>query len=340
MAALAAAAGKDVITLKNHQVVADVTVLREGFDKVEIDRAGEGKTDDSIPADTVDNVTYSDQPTVFAEGKVSFRFGRWDKAVESFSKALEDKTARAFWLQPYANFYIAESKRKLAETNAALFPEARAAYEETVKAAPDGRLLPYAFRGTGLCLMREGKLDRARAEFQKLLDPKYGGDWALRGKLLLAQVNAQEKQHQEAMRLCDEVIRQAELLKRADLAQEARAIRPELLMAAGEYVKAREILLQVAQATPERDADAKARAYNCIGDCLLAEKSAKEALLAYLRVRVLYFASKEEYPRALYGTARCFTLLKDADRAREVVALMKKDCAASPWTAKALAEFQ
>jgi TolA-binding protein len=93
--------------------------------------------------------------------------------------------------------------------------------------------------------------------------------------------------------------------------------------------------MKIAREADERDVDAKARAYNAIGDSLLAKNRTREALLAYLRVRVLYFKAVDEMPHALYGSARSFTILKQSNEAREVVSLMEKEYPNSVWTAKA-----
>lgn len=335
----AVAAGRDTVLLKNRQPAAGLTVLREGYDKVEADRDGDGKADETFPADAVTNVTYHDAPMSFRQGAASFRLGRFKEAAEYFSKALSEKDVRSFWLQQHANYFIGECRRQLAQKNKKLLAEARQAYERVIETVPDGRLVPFAIRGIGLCRMAEGKLDAARREFEKLsAQDKFGKTWTLRAKLLLAQIHSKAGKHKEAQKLCDEVMKMTRAAHHADLRREATRTRADVLTAAGEYAKAREIFLQIARETDERDVKAKARLYNAIGDCFLGEKRTREALLAYLRVRVLYFKDRDELPRALYGAARCFTILRKSKEADELVTLLMKEHPDSPWTAKAARE--
>ena len=102
-----------------------------------------------------------------------------------------------------------------------------------------------------------------------------------------------------------------------------------------QYTAAYEIFMKIAEDADERDELTKARAYNGVGDALLGADRTREALLAYLRVRVLYFKAVEEQPRALFGAAKCFTVLRRANEARELVSLLEKEYPKSIWTAMA-----
>lgn len=339
LTAAAWAAGKDSVTLDSGRIEANLTILREGWDQLEVDRDGDGKADEPIPADTVAEVSFEDEPQAFRAAKVALKYGRMEDAAENFAKALEDKTARAFWLQPHANYHLGECRRALAEADKALYPEARAAYEAALTASPDGRLAPFAVERTGLCLLAEGKSDEAVQRFRKLADGAYGKAFELRGKLRLAQATGQANQHEEALKTVEEVVARATAEGRKELLGEARLVRPELLIGAKRYAEAREQFLKVASEATEQDVNTKARAYNGVGDCLLAEGQPRDALLAYLRVRVLYFKSDSEYPRALFGAARCFTLLKEPARAKEIVDLLARDYATTAWAVRAQQEL-
>ena len=139
--------------------------------------------------------------------------------------------------------------------------------------------------------------------------------------------------------MCQEVAAKAKGPELQELATEAVRTRAGVLLAAGKHDEAYKAFLEVAQKAPEGDYQTKAKAYNAIGDALMGKGRTREALLAYLRVRVLYFKSRDELPHALYGAARCFTVLRRANEARELVALLTKDYPKSAWTAKAKKEL-
>lgn len=339
-AGAALAVGGDSVTRKGGHKATGLSVLREGYDKVEVDRDDDGKADESFPADQVEEVTYHDAPMSFRRGLGDFTLLRFGKAAEYFTKALEEKNVRSFWLQQHANYLLGECHRKLARGDKKLLAKARQAYARAIEKVPDGRLVPFAIQGTGICLVAEGKTDAARREFEKLsAGGKYGETWTLRGKLLLAQIYSKTNKHKEALALCDEVAKLTQAPEFAHLRPEVSSARATVFMAAGKHAEARRIFTQAARATAERDVTTKARAYNAVADCFLGEKRTREALLAYLRVRVLYFKDKEELAHALYGAARCFTILRKPKEAHDLVMLLKKDYPDSQWTVKAMKEF-
>ena len=332
------AAGQDNVALVSGRTIAGVTVVRDGFDKVEIDRDGDGKADELVDAIEVKDVSYGDAPLAYRQGSVYFKQGRYAEAAKYFVQAVEDEKARP-WIKAYAGYYAGECRRHLGAAEKAMLVEARLAYEQAVKADPRGRLAPYAVRGIGLCFMEEGKALAAGGEFGKLMRGEYGNEWILGGKLLNARLLSQAGKHEDAKKLCEEVRAAAEKANRPALTREARIARSEVLLAAGEYAKAREIFYEIAREADERDVKTRARAYNAIADCFLGEKKTREALLAYLRVRVVYFEASDELPRALYGAALCFTKLRQPERARELLAVLEKEHAGSPWTQKAKKEL-
>ena len=336
----ALAAGKDEVVLKTGRGVPGLTVLSETYESVEVDRDGDGKADEPFPAEKVANVKYGDAPVAFRRAEISLKQGRYAEAAEMFQKALGEKNVRAFWLKQHANYLIGECLRRQGENDAALLPTARKAYERVISEMPKGRLVPQAIRGAGLCLLREGRTDDARSWFEKLKeDYKFGEAWALRGMLLLAHANSLAGSHDEALVLCKEVLDDSGLPKYEDLRKDALLTRAALLIAAGKYKEGHEAFTKIARTAAERDVETKAQAYNGIGDGLLGVNRVKEALLAYLRVRVLYFKAQEELPHALYGAARCFTVLRKANEARELVTRLQKEYPKSAWTAKAKKEL-
>lgn len=334
--AVASERGTDRIVLKSGRSFSRVAVLKDGHDKVEIDRDGDGKANETFTAEAVESISYGDAPKAFRQATLDYRVGRFSAAIEQFEAALQAEETREFWLKPYSYFYIGECFRQLAETDKELLPKARAAYERVLLEAPDSRLAPDAIRGLGLCFLEQGDTDEARSEFEKLVaDDRYGAIWGLRGKLLVARVDGALGKYKEGMALCEKVAAAAAAADRKDLAAEAVCAQAELLLAAKEYDKAQQAFRGIALAARESDVKTKAFAYNGIGDALLGEGRTREALLAYLRVRVLYFRARKQLPRGLYGAARCFRILRKSNEARELVTLLEKEYPNSIWTAKA-----
>ena len=333
-------AGKDTVVLKGGRRISSVTVLSDGYKVVEIDRDADGAVDETFQTSDVAEIAYGDTPKSFLLGMSSFNMNQFPKAVEQLERSLEEKEVRAFWIQQHANYVIGESRRRMAEGDTTELARAREAYRRVVIKVPEGRMAPAAIRGLGLCWLEEGNTDDARLEFEKLAErDEYGEEWMLHGKLLLARMKSAAGKHEEAMRLCKEVTDKCLTDGRNVLLLEAKFVRAELLVATKRYDEAFNAFGQIAEAAHETDFKTRARACNGIGDALLGANRAQEALLAYLRVRVLYFQNRDELPHALYGAARCFTLLRKANEARELVDLLQKEYPRSVWTKRAAKEL-
>jgi len=332
--------GKDTVTLKTGRQIGSVIVLAERYDKVEVDRDGDGKADETFDAGDVATVTYGDAPMSFRRGALDYRMRRYEDAAEKLDAALEERSVRQFWLQQRANFMLGECRRRLSMNDPRLLAKARAAYEQVVAKVPDGRWAPNAIEGIGRCLLAEGDVAGAQRQFEKLVETrKYGDEWMVRGNLWMARALSKAGKHEEALALCADTLKDAESADLKRYMIEAALTRAELLMPTGKHQEAEEAFVKIARDADARDVIAKAKAYNGVADALLATNRTKEALLAYLRVRVLYFKAADELPRALYGSARCFTILRKANEARQVVALLEKEYPKSLWTVKAKKEL-
>ena len=334
----ALAAGKDTVALKTGKRMSEVTVTKDGHEGIEVDRDGDGIADETLAPDKVAEVIYGDAPQLYLLALASIKNAQYAKAVEELGKALQEKKVRGFWLKQHGNYLMGECYRRMAGADKALLAKARAAYERVLAETAQGRMAPAAVLGVGLCHLREGNLNDARRRFEKLeMAGEYGDVWVQRGKLALAEVHSRNGDHDDALSLCAEVAKTAKL---AEILGQAARARGRLLARAGRLDPALKVFSDIARKSPDKDIDAKAAAYNGIGDVLAAKNRVREALLAYLRVRVLYFKSRDELPHALYGAARCFRILKRAKEARELVAELEKAYPKSAWTAKAKKELR
>lgn len=68
-----------------------------------------------------------------------------------------------------------------------------------------------------------------------------------------------------------------------------------------------------------QDETTLANAWTAKGDALLAQKTADEALMAYLHVPVFYYEAKQFMPAALLGSARAYRRLDDVDHAKRTL---------------------
>ena len=329
------AASQDRLYLRGGRTRSDVAVLVDGYKGVEVDTNGDGKADETIPSDRIDRIEFGDAPMDYRRGQVAFSQGRYELALKHFLEAAKDKRPRVSWFRQHVNYDIGECLRRLARDDPKRLPEAVKALQRVVDKARGGRMAPPAVYGLGECFLAQGKLDEARRAFEKIESGSYGDLWEMRGKMGLARVLGREGKYADAGELCHNVAASAESADRKDLLRQATLLQGRMELLAGKTKQALDIFLRVAREAEERDVETKAVAYNAIGDALLKSNRPKEALLAYLRVRILYFKAVDALPQALYGATRCFTVLKRGNEARDLVKTLEKKFPKSIWTARA-----
>jgi lipopolysaccharide biosynthesis regulator YciM len=103
----------------------------------------------------------------------------------------------------------------------------------------------------------------------------------------------------------------------------ARICQAECRAAAGQFAEAVRQLEGIITATA--DHDAKALAYNTLGDCYQLENRPRDALWAYLWVDVLYHHDHQEHARAITQLAKLFEALGDSARATQYRQRLKAD---------------
>jgi hypothetical protein len=122
----------------------------------------------------------------------------------------------------------------------------------------------------------------------------------------------------------------------AELARKREAMlgQASCLVKKQQFAQAAQVLDEVIQQTPPDDTRLQAEAFLRQGDALQAQGKAKEAVLAYLHVDVLFAAEKELHAEALYHLARLWGTVDHPERAAEARAKLESSYAGSPWTKK------
>jgi tetratricopeptide (TPR) repeat protein len=152
--------------------------------------------------------------------------------------------------------------------------------------------------GIGRSLLAQGKFDEADHAFDKVLAAGTDGDLAQRQRrfaaLGKASVRVAAKKPDEAIALVDD------LLKTAD----------------------------------DKDTTFLARAYNVLGASRRQDGRVNEAILAYLRVELLYPNDPEAHAEALANLADLWQQTRRYDRAERARKTLEEEFPDSPWTKK------
>jgi tetratricopeptide (TPR) repeat protein len=335
--------------------VSGVKILSADFKTVTYVRFyGEPGPKREVAADTIKEISWGDAPPEVRIAVSEMNKGNYDKALERLDKA-PASGPRAFYYEPYLRVL---QGRCLMELNRPA--EAAARFGAAVKAKKNSFYVLPAIRGKARAHMLLKEYEKA-AEAYGQLDPNdhyrtlgatdpYGQLWQLRGRLGLAQAYARtaEKVRQAGETLkglvtvCEEILaKQPEDLKAAlpevrTIHQTALVGRAEVLLAAGELGQAREWINSISGKISDKAA--RLSLYVTLGQVSMeAAKKAlqanqkdtmkrryKEALLAFMRVYILYPDQKAERIKAMMGAATASELLGSADDKRRAKRLYRE----------------
>jgi len=329
----------DEVLMKDRTKRYTGVILSEGYETIALDTNSDGKADVTVRTQEVARITHGDAPTSYNSAVRLFRRGRYDQALTAFQKALEAPGVRAAWLRPEVNYYLGECYLRQAWKHADNLKKAAEHFTAVLTKTPTHRRVPDCRLGLAECALEQGNRAEASKHLEDLASGKYGTRYALLAVLRLARLKADPKNPAETVALCEKARRLAadEALK--DLRLDADFACARALAAAGKGAEAEAILKRLAEEHGEPETDVRARLFNTLGDVFLAQNRVKEALLAYLRVRILYFQSKDELARALYGAGICFRTLRDAARAEAVIGELLQEHGDTRWAARARKEF-
>src|SRR5262249_4143396 len=115
---------------------------------------------------------------------------------------------------------------------------------------------------------------------------------------------------------------------------EALLTKASCLQKQGKFPEATAVLTKVLDEAAEDDVKTLAETCVRLGDCYQADGKTKAAILAYLRVDILFPKAKSQHAEALYHLSRLFAQDGKPDKAADAAARLQQLFPRSPWTAK------
>ena len=181
--------------------------------------------------------------------------------------------------------------------------------------------------------VRDGNAKAAIPALKKIAADYLMLTWDKPATRLLADALLKDNQTEEAIRVCDAVIRSD---PDSAFLGEFAPIYWQALLKAGRNSKVEEFMTK---AIKSGDRTASAFALIMRGDIVLSagdtNENAKKALKdGYLRVVTLYTSEKAALPEAMYKAAKCFEKLGQTQRADSFRADLKKEFAGTEWAGK------
>jgi len=291
-----------------------------------------GGANEVIPVNLIEGITFGDEPPALRSVRSDVAAARYEPALATLEKIDVSQVARAEIRQEIEYYKavstaraalagdgeVAEALKLLAAFQAAYpsnwrlleiselagelavavgqFAKARESFETLGRTAPWPEYRIRAAVGVAGALLGEKKVDEARKFFEAALTMK--GDAAMSepyrrlATLGKARCLAEAKQHEQALKIADEMI---------------------------------------AQADPA-DVSLLAAAYNVKGIALYKASKTKDALYAFLHVETLYAADSAAHGEALYWLVLVWRDLKNAQRALETQRALEESYPESRFT--------
>lgn len=324
-----------------------------------------GGRDRSMPAAQVKELGWGDSPAAFRVALADYNRKNYGKALPRLEK-LPASAARDFWYVPYKNVLHGNCLLRLGK-----HAEALPKFKVVVDKHSDSFYVLEAILGKAKCHEALQQYEEAGQAYAKL-DPNgvyqdpdknkpYGKLWQLRGRLGMAQSYAKVKAKRGAAAAVLSGLAKVTALLLADtpkalvgavdeiksINQNASVGKAQVLLGEGKVTEASDWIASIAHKVS--DPSARVQLFMMLGD--IAMKAAdgaadqedkklkyKQALLAYMRVYIVYSEAKEVRPRAMYLAGQAYERQGTAEARNAAARLyreLRKSFPDSEWAKKA-----
>lgn len=285
----------------------------------------------------VERWEYGDRPKFFADAEDKMKDGDLATAEALFAKAANaGSTSERKWMRPDSLFHRAECLRLMGRIG-----DAADAYKTLLKEYPEWWAFPRANIGLGRCYLVQAQYDKALTCFDAVAgNAEFTERDRMDAESGKARVLEARGKYQEARDAYEALERKAES-REAETAAMAKvrkwlcAVQLANAAKSGDaFEDARRSLQGIVEDTKlAEQRSVLAAAWVGIGECYYyrPKPDKKEALLAFLRVPVIYDDQLDEMPKALFHAAAAYAQIADGEGSPEAVKEAKKR-AGSLWT--------
>ncbi len=285
-----------------------------------------------VPANEIERVRWESEIAQVSQNRIEERNGQFDKAVEGYQAALKDAANEN--LRTDLEFHIARATAAKALKDEDKYDDAIELLEKFRTSHSTNFRYYEALRLLAQLDMAKGDVEKGNAALQAMADAPWT-DFKMETDILKAKVALAHDDVGAALKALDGVIS----VKPANLAETSRRYEALLTNASclqkqTKYQQATDVLTGILDEAS--DDDTKTLAETCIrlGDCYQAGGRTKEAILAYLRVDILFPKEKKQHAEALYYLSRLLAQDGKPDKASDAAARLQEHYPRSPWTAR------
>jgi len=307
-------------------------ILSLGKDEVVLQTQG---IDRKFPVNTITRLTFAEDPNELRQARSDIEQGQLEEAQKNLAKINLANVQNRFvrqeveYLRAYAQakLALAGATNKLNAWNnlgnfLAKYKDATHHYYEAAELWGD-------------LAVSLGKYDQAATAYGVIAKAPWPA-YQMRANVLKGQALLGKQEYNEALALFDTVIggavattegqRQQAFAKIGKAAALANLNKPQ------EGIKLAE---EIIKNYDDSDYQMFARAYNAIGACYQAMNQPKDAILAYLRVHLLFNQDGQSHAEALYYLSQLWKAANRTDDAAKAARLLRERYAGSVWATKA-----
>jgi tetratricopeptide (TPR) repeat protein len=292
-----------------------------------------GGKEDTLKPFEVDSIRFEDEPAKMISIRSQINNGGYENALKGMESVAPDSLERAEtkaelqYLKAYCN-------ARLALGGSVDVTEAGKQMLTFIRANPDS----YHFYGAnellGDLLVAAGRYDNAATYYKALADSPFD-EYKMQAAVAIGRARQAEKKFPEALKEFDTALALAEKGSgpTAENAKEAALIgKASCLAETGKPDDGIKLVGEVLAKLPAEEVDLHARAYVAQGNCYAKKPdSAKQALIAFLHVDVLYFSNSQAHAEALWNLSKLWNDIGKPERATQTIQLLKERYPNSPW---------
>jgi len=285
-----------------------------------------------IPANKIDRIRWDSEPAQVSQNRTEERNGQFDKAIEGYQAALKDAANEN--LRTDLEFDIARASAAKALKDEDRYDDAIDRLEKFHTAHPTNFRYYEALRLLAQLYMSKGDVEKGNGALRAMDDAPWT-DFKMETDILKAKVALAHDDLGSALKALEGVIAvtpatPAERSRR----YEALVTKASCLQKQTKYQQATDVLSGILEEASDEDTKTLADACVRLGDCYQAGGRTKEAILAYLRVDILFPKEKKQHAEALYYLSRLFAQDGKPDKAADAAARLQERYPKSPWTAR------
>lgn len=322
----------DTIYRRSVKTPVNGTVKDISKTEITVEKKTGGGGTEKIPASDIVSITWSDEPPGLNIARINENNGAFDKALETYTKAVELASKGPDGLQADLKWAVARCTARKSQGDAAKLDEAIKALEAFRSGNSDHYTFFECVRMLGELYLEKQDFLKARTQFEAL-GKSAATDSQMASKIALGRIAQAEGKGDDAIASYDSVI----AMTAANPAEEAQRLDASLrkgtiLLANSQTDEALKLLDEVIEKSAADDTRVQAEAWVRKGDALRTKNSDLEALLAYLHVEVLFSAEKTQHAEALFQMHKLAAKLGQQGRAAEFREKLETEYPNSGWT--------